>query len=61
MRIAKGKRITAHDGRALARFRAELQLLAKLEREGVPPNVAAARVFGAEQAAANQRHARKAR
>lgn len=46
MRVAKGKRITARDVTQLERFRAELELLARLEREGVPRAVAVVRVFG---------------
>lgn len=49
MRVAKSKRITAHDVTQLARFRSELDLIERLEREGVPRAVAVVRVFGEDK------------
>jgi hypothetical protein len=45
MRVAKGKSLTVSDALAVARLRLELQLMAKLEREGVPRRQAMQVVF----------------
>lgn len=46
MRVAKSKGITAHDAQQVARFRAELGLMVKLEGEGHSRNCARRQVFG---------------